>query len=353
VLPLTGQDALLATLIVVVAILFVVTLIFSSYAVALRLRGRARDVRRERFAERWREPLLAAVADPDAIAALRACVRKQERIHFVGFAVQYARRLRGDGRSALRAIVAPYLGLVAERADSPRVEVRARAIQTLGLLGLPDHAPMVVAALDDPSPLVAMVAARSLAHEETPEYAPDVLARLSRFQGWNRRFLASMLAAMGPLVSATLRGGLANSTEDPGARAVLADALLLQGDPLAGDVAAAVLETTEDRELLVAALRLLHAVGRTQHAAAVRRYLAAPDEIVRAQALRALGAVGTESDVPTLLDAMADTSPWVSLSAARGALDAGAEALVADRAASEGPTGAVARQALAEVREVA
>jgi hypothetical protein len=75
------------------------------------------------------------------------------------------------------------------------------------MLGLPRYASTVVAALDDPSPLVAMVAARSLAQEESTEYAHAVLKRLHRFGGWNRRFLASMLASMGPRVADTLREG--------------------------------------------------------------------------------------------------------------------------------------------------
>jgi HEAT repeat protein len=343
-----GRDALLAALVVVVAALFVVTLVFSAYAVSLRMRNRARDRRRARFAARWSEPLLVAVSDPEATAALRADVREEEQLAFVGFAVQYARRLRGEGRDTMRAVVRPYLDRVAQRAEAPSIEVRARAIQTLGMLGLPEHAPRVIAALDDPSPLVAMVAARALAQEESAEYAAAVLARLSRFQGWNRRFLASMLAAMGPQVSATFRGGLADPAVEPRTRAVLAEALILQGDLLAGDVAAQVLAAAVPRDLHVAALRLLHAVGRPDHAPIVREHVTSSDDVVRAQALRALGGVGTTSDVPMLLDAMGDASPWVALSAARAALEAGARSALLEIGRSERSTAALARQVLSE-----
>jgi HEAT repeat protein len=345
--------AVLATLIAVVTALFLATLVFSGYAVALRLRSQARDRRRERFASRWSEPLLSALADPADAASIHLEVREDERLNFVGFTVQYARRLRGEGRDGLQAIARPYLDRVVQRADAPRVEVRARAIQTLGMLGLPDHAARVIAALDDPSPLVAMVAARSLAQKESPEYAAAVLERLSRFQGWNRRFLASMLAAMGPQVASTLRAGLADRSTPPHARAVLAEALILQSDVLAGDVAADIAGAAENRDLTVAALRLLRAVGRPVHAPLVRRLATAADDVVRAQALRALGAVGSEQDVPMLLAAMEDAAPWVALGAARGALEAGARSELLELASSDRPAAALARQVLSEAQAVA
>lgn len=339
---------LLVVLSIGVAALFVVTLAFSAYAIALRLHHKARDRIRARFADRWRDRMLLAVADEDEAVALRESIREDERLYFVGFAVQYARRVRGEGREGLRGMVRPYLDQVATRADSPSVEVRARAIQTLGTLGLPEHSARVMSALDDPSPLVAMVAARALAQEESSEYAAAVLSRLARFQGWNRRFLAAMLAAMGARVAATLRDAFADPRGEPRARAVLAEALQIQGDPLAGDVAVEVLGSTTDQDLLASSLRLLHEIGRPEHAAAVRSLCASPDDVVRAQALRTLGSVGSEIDVPSLLEAMEDASPWAALNAARGVLEAGGARVLSEIAASGQPTAVLARQVLSE-----
>jgi HEAT repeat protein len=341
------RDSLLALLIWIVAALFVVTLAFSVYAVALRLVNDARDRRRARFALKWQDGLLLALADEEAAAALRNSVLEDERIHFVGFAVQYARRLRGDGRDALAGLVKPFLDPIVARAASPRVEVRARAIQTLGMLGLPEHATRVIAALDDPSPLVAMVAARALALEESPEYAEAVLARLPRFGGWNRRFLASMLAAMGPGVSASLRSGMADARAEPRSRAILAEALQIQGDLAAADVAADILMKETDPELLGSALRLLQDVGRPEHVEAVRAHVESANATVRAHALEALGAVGGEGDIPELVASMRDPSPWAALSAARGVLAAGGGRILSDMAASDDAPGVIARQVLA------
>jgi hypothetical protein len=342
------RNSVLLILLAVIAAFSMGTLVLSVYAIALRERHRAREHRRERLAQKWQGPVLLAVADPDQMPGVDALVEKQNRLRFVGFVLEYARRVRGEERGVLRSLARPHLSLVAKRADSRREEVRARAIQTLGTIGLPDHAARVIAALDDRSPLVAMVAARALARAETPQYAPDVLAHLERFKGWDRRFLASMLAAMGPDVSGTLRWGLGDHGVEPWTRALLAEASYLQGDFLAGDVAARVLSETEDTELRASVLRLLSGVGRPEHAPAVRELCASPNPVIRAQALRALGTVGGQEDLQILLSAMADSYPWAALHAARGAAVSGGTQALARLAASDDPRAPLARQVLAE-----
>jgi HEAT repeat protein len=341
------RGSLLGVLLAIVGALFVVTLVCATYALVLRRRNEIKDRRRAHYARMWTDRLIPALMDEAEATSLQQSVQESDRLPFVGFAVQYARRLRGEGRDALVRIVRPFLGPVLERAESRRVEVRARAIQTLGTLGLPEHAHRVIAALDDPSPLVAMVAARALATQESPEYAEAVLARLHRFNGWNQRFLASMLASMGPGIAPTLRSGLADALNDPRSRAVLAEALRIQGDLGSGDAAAEVLRSSSDPELLASALRLLRDVGRPEHVDAVRPHTRSSDWGVRAQALHTLGAVGGADDLPALLEGMQDESPWAALSAAKGVLAAGGPAALTDIAANGQRLGVLARQVLA------
>lgn len=343
----TGQGWLLV-LMIAVGILFLGTVVLSVYAVVMRSVHRAQERQKRQLTERWREPVLSAVADPSTVPSVQALVEEDDAIHFLSFIIQYARRVRGEERRVLRRLARPFLPKMVERMGSHRTEMRAWAVQTLGTLGLPEHADVVVAALDDPSPLVAMVAARALAREETPEYAGAVLARLDRFNDWNRFFLASMLAAMGPEVSASLRDGLADPSGTPATRAVMAEALRLEGDFLAGDAAAAVVRTTTHRDLLVSALRLLAAVGRPEHAVVVRPLCEAEDAVVRAQALHALGSLGNDEDVAALVEAMDDPDPWPALYAARSARDAGGREALRRLVGEGGPTASLARQVLAE-----
>jgi len=342
------RNSVLFILLGVIFAFLVLTVALSGYAVVLRERHAARERRRARLAERWQEPLLLAVADPEGGADFSTLVDQKNRLRFVGFVLEYARRVRGDERLVLRRLALPYLELVAERASSPKEEVRARAVQTLGTLGQPDYALRVVEALDDRSPLVAMVAARALAREETPEHAPAVLARLEQFKAWDRRFLASMLAAMGSDVADTLRHGLGDPVAAPWTRAVLAEACTLQGDFEAADTAARVLEESDDRELRASALRLLAGVGRPEHAPIVRKLCRSEDPVLRAQALRALGTVGNSDDVPFLMGAMYDAFAWGALHAARAAKSSGGADALVRLAETSDARAILARQVLAE-----
>jgi HEAT repeat protein len=346
----TLQDAGLLALIAVIVALLVVTLAFSAYTVVLRLRHEARRRLRARLAGAWEGPVLRALADPDLAPQVHGAVEARYRLHFVQFALEYSRRVRGEERRTLRALARPYLAPLAGRASSRRAEVRVRAVQTLGALGLPGYEREVLAGLDDPSPVVAMVAARSLARAEFPEHAAPVLARLHRFDGWSPRFLAAMLAAMGPQIAGELRRGLADEGRPAWVRAVEAEALRIQKDLGAADVAARLLGQPQDPDLLIAALRLLEVVGRPEHAAAVRALCGSAHVMVRAYALHSLGTLGDEGDVPRLIEAMEDPSPWVAIHAARGVRQAGAEQLLAHLAASDHPSALLAAQVMEEGR---
>jgi len=347
----TGSETALLVLTFGIAVLFVVTVVFSIYALLLRVGHGVREKRWAKLTERWQGPVLAALMDPDRVPAVQAMVEAKYRRHFVQFVLEYIRRVRGEERKTLRALALPYLDLIAERADHRRSEVRTRAIQTLGTLGLPKYGDALLKALKDPSPLVSMVAARYIARQDFPEFADPVLENLERFEGWNRRFLASMLATMGPDIAPKLRDDLADEKRPDWIRAVMADALLMQLDPSAADVAARVVVTSEDRELLAAVLRLLAAVGRPGHAAVIRARCVSPDFVIRAQALAALGVLGDEDDLPLLERSLDDPSPWVALHAARGVRDAGGREILAGLVEQGGDKAVLAGQILHEEAE--
>lgn len=345
---LTASESALLALVAVIVALFVVTVSFSLYAIALRVGNQVRDRRRQRLDALWQQPVLAAIVDPDQIAAARATVEDKYRRHFIRFVLDYTRRVRGEERRTLRRLVEPYLGLIAERVNHRRSEVRTRAVQTLGTLGLPRYSQEVLAGLEDPSPLVAMVAARYLARQDFPQYAPAVIAHLHRFEGWNRSFLASMLARIGPEASPELRAGLADEEAPTWLRAVRAEALLMQLDPLGGDVAASVLETTTDRELAASSLKLLAAVGRPEHLPIIRDRCSSGDLVIRAQALHALGMLSDEVDLELLVHAMDDPSPWAAMHAARGVREAGGESWLKEIAGTDHVHASLAGQVLSE-----
>lgn len=348
----TFLGSALGILVLTVVALVLLSLAFAGYTVLLRIQHEGRERRWARLTAAWEEPLLNALVDPSTIPDMHAAVEPRSRLYFVRFILEHARRVSGEERAILEELAQPYLPPIAERTLSPDRETRTRAVQTLGTLGLPRYSAEVVAALDDPSPLVAMVAARALARKEHAEYTQAILRRLYRFETWSQRFMASMLAGMGMSGAPALRQTLGDPDEEPWVRAVAAEALAQLPDLAAADIAAQVVEIEENDVLIRAALRLLVEVGRPEHVPVVRVRCASPEPAVRSLALRALGTLGGEEDLPPLIGAMADPSPWVAMSAARGLLAGGADLLLADLAASDHPRATLARQVLEERRPV-
>ncbi len=348
---LSPTEGALVILSIVIAVLLAITLVFSVYALLLRVRNGQRERLTEMLKSRWEGPVLAAIVDPTRVDEVHEVVPEKYRLHFVNFILEYTRRVRGEERQTLRLLASPYLDLIVGRMKHRDAGRRARAVQTLGTLGLPAYSSAVLDGLRDESPLVSMTAARYLARREFPEFAPAVLEHIDSFDSWNRRFLASMLAEMGSEVSGTLRGGLTDDTRPDWLKAVFAEALRTQRDPLAGDPAAAALGQEPDRELAASLLRLIAEVGRVQHLPVVRSFTNSEDEMLRSQAMHALGLLTDGSDLSALVEGLDDSSPWTAIHAARGVKEAGGRTLLEGMVADEHQRNELAGQILFEEGE--
>jgi len=326
-----GPERVYVLLTLATAALLALALLFAVVAIVLRLRNTVVERRWARLEAAWTPPLLEILAGDLQRTSLLRLVARADRFRFADFLLRFARRLKGPEREVLRTLAAPVMDTVAERARRGSPERRAVAVQILGALGLPAQLVLLRHALDDPSPVVAMTAARALARRAQPAFIGDVVAHLPRFERWSFGFLASTLAAFGPAAAPALRAVLGDGAQPAWMRIVTAEALRMLHDPSAADRARAALDAT-DPDLRAAALRLLAAVGRPEDAPAVRALASSPVDGVRAQAVAALASLGGAADVPLLRAALDDPSPWVVLRAAQsfkalgGVLPAGAPA---------------------------
>jgi HEAT repeat protein len=218
----------------------------------------------------------------------------------------------------------------------------------LARMGMPTYADEVAQALDDPSPTVAMIAARSLFRPGHEAYFPAVLGHLHRFTGWNRSFLASMLAGGGPEAAPLLREILGDREQPPLVRAVASDALRELNDLASVPLAMEVMADETDREVVAGCLRILRQLGHREHVPHIRLKAASRDPVIRATAVAALGAIGGPAEIPLLQEKLDDPSFWVSLEAARGLLALGAAGRLEQLAETTGPWSTLARQVLAE-----
>lgn len=337
-----------AVLAIAIAVLGAISFAFALLALLLRFFNDRSTRRLTQLTDVWEPTMLDVLAGSARPEVLSALVLETDHDDFLSFLSGYARRLRGEERTTVRKLAAPYLPGLSRQAVEGTPEERGLAVQALSGMGMPEYAGTVARALDDESPVVAMLAARGLFRPGQEKYFPTVLRRLGRFTLWSRSYLASMLAGGGALTAPLLRKMLADEGEDALVRAVATDALRILNDLPSVPVAVELLEDVEDRELLTGCLRLVRHLGHREHLDAVMRFVTASDPVVRAAAVGAVGALGSKEDVPILQSLLDDEAYWVSLQAARGLMAMGEIELLRRLAASTGPWAILARQVLSE-----
>lgn len=341
-------------LVLAVTILFLALAVvgFLVTASILRRRNSRKADRWDRYEAHWGEVLLKVlrgVVPPDA---LRAEVKRGEELYFVDFLYKVALKTRDPShRAVLRTLATPYLALLVARVRGGDPERRARAVKTLAELGGRWHQDVLTAALDDPSPLVSMNAARALARIAGASNVRHILSRVDRFSDWNARFLRATLAQLGPAAIPSLRESLTDPALSAAIRSVCAEVLGDLGDAEAVRLARGVIQEEAHTDLRAACLRLIRRSGDAASAPLVRSLCADHDPAVRAQAVGALARIGTDADLALLEEALGDDSPWVALHAARGLKERGysgsLERFSSERK-KEGAHHAVALQVLVE-----
>lgn len=321
---------------------------FAALAAALRLRnGRTARAWQAREA-RWEEALLEVLAGAATPGSLWQRVEEGEQLYFLDYLLRFARRTRGSTRHVLEELARPYLAPVVQRMTGGDAERRARAVETVAMLGFGPNANRIIEALRDPSPLVSMIAARSIARQQRPEYVDAVLAEAEQLTHWSPRQLSAMLASMGATAMPALRHALADPHLAPELRAVAADSLRHLHDPDAMDIAGLVLATATDREVVAATLRLVADLGEPAQAEVVRPFLSHPDQVIRAAAIQALTTTGDAQDRALLQHGIDDESGWVAMHAARALKSTGQSQLLRELARRDEPRSLLARQVLLE-----
>jgi HEAT repeat protein len=342
------SDQVLSFLISIILILLVLTVLFAAFTFLLRFRNdRAARIWAERKG-RWDPILFEATADPDSVSDLWEAVDEGDEEVFLDFLLEYAHRLGGTEGEVLRQAAAPYLPGVAAKLKHRRLGTRARAAQTLGILGLPGYSNDLRTAFDDPSPFVAAIAARLLAYEVGAEVAADLCRSLDRFEFFRSWYLVDLMVALGQSAVPEIRAAMENPEFSFRTRAVAAHALSVLQDLGSADLAAELASKETNPELLSGLYRLLTQVGTSRHAPAARKHLDSPAFFVRAGATGALGELGNEEDLPLLVEKLGDPSAWVRMAAARGIYRLGGRKAVVAFLGPKEPARLLFEQILAE-----
>lgn len=342
-----ASDRLLLIVIVCTLLLLALALFLAIYTIRLRLANMRKAQRWERLEKRWEPVIEKVLAGERSPLAPWKRVKPRDRIYFVDFLLRYADGLPGEEQRLLVKTAGGFLTAVGRNIKKADPERYASSIHTLGLLGLDTFSGEIIAAMDDPSPLVNMVAARALLRNGRIDYVEAVLQRVNRFKDWSSGFLAAMLASAGPEASPLLREIFSDVARPVRLRAAVADALLELKDAAAEDTAVRVLQTETDRDLVAATLRLMKQIGRPKDVTIVRALCDSPDFVIRAHAVSALASLGTARDLQQLRRFFDDPSSWVAIHAA-WALKGAGDAVLRDLVATQHPRAKLALQVLSE-----
>lgn len=331
-----------------VLVLLACSVAFTLVAAWLRLRNLRLSERWEQLEAVW-EPVVLAVINGELVASdFYRRVRKKDVRYVADFLLRYASRLKGAERETVTLLAAPYLTLVASELKARSPEKRAYALRTLGELSVARYSAEFLRALDDPSPLVAMNAFQALARHYDLAYAKRLLRALERFEFWSMRYLAAMLANMGSESLGVLRAAYGDPQRPARVRGVLATTLANLNDARAAEIAARILETESQVDLIVASLKLIEKVGGRDQLPAVRTFTVSPNPAIRAQAVTTLARLGTSEDVDQIRSALDDESNWVAIHAAQGLQALGKTDMLERLEATNHPRAIAAREVLWE-----
>jgi len=342
------SDQVLRLLVFMIVGLLGLAIFFATFTFFLRLRTERETRLWAQLKEGWEPLLFEALTDPHRLGALWERVGEPDHLKFLEFVLRYAQRLGGTERDVLREAATPYLPEVVPLLGHRRMGIRARAVQTLGTLGLPRYSEEIKEAVNDPSPYVAAIAARLLAHEVGSEAAYDLCRSLSQFKTFRTWYLVDMVVAMGPGAIPAIRETLEDPDMPVRTRAVAAHALSVLRDLGSAGLAAELTIREKDPDFLTSLLRLLAQVGTPDHSPAIRAHLDSEEFFVRAAATRTLSELGGEEDLPFLVEKLSDPSPWVKTAAARGVYRIGGKSALAALTRGEDDATALFRQVLAE-----
>ncbi len=343
-------DLYFLLLIILIAFLLIFSFSFAIYTIYIRIRDSRQEARLQELEKRWQSQILEIIAGKESPDPLIDSIDEKEIFYFVEYVMRYMVILKGDEREIVTNLALPFLDRLDSTTKKSDPESRAYTIRILSTIGFGKYDDIIINALNDTSPLVAMVAAHALVKKGEPKYINAIVKKLHKFGKWSIKYLATMLASAGSSGASELRKVYSNREASIRVRLIAAEALLMINDFTSTDIAAEIVDTEHDCDLISASLKLLSAYGQTKHIRQVRRLCSSANDAIRAHALSTLGSIGDISETDRLYEALTDPSPWVVLHAARGMMNAGAIDLLEEIAASDRPEAVVAGEVLEETK---
>ncbi len=316
--PALSHQTLQAVLWLSLAMLVLAALL-ALHIVWLRVRLKVRSRRERHFRAVW-QPLMNAVAAGENVEPPR--LARGREIYFLRLWNSMQESRLGEekvrlNRLAERCDILTYAqGLLRQTSLRPRLI----ALLTLGHMG--DRIPWndILRLSREPDALLSLAAARAMFQIDAESALHELMPQLLQREDWQTAQLAILIKEHGTddlftyLADATAR--LAGSSEPPYLPQLGRLLRLLEAAPsrFALPAVRRVLAKTADDEIVASCLKFLHSAADLP---AVHTRLGHPNWVVRLQAARALGRIGSTEDSPRLVALLGDPVWWVRYRAAQ------------------------------------
>jgi HEAT repeat protein len=317
------ENQILIALDVSIVILLFMSISFALLVIFLRIKNSFHEKTWAHLHKLWNVAVLEVLSGDLSADEFRRLIPQKHQLNFVRFLASYAYRLRGSDLKILSELAKPYLPHVIDQFKHRNSGVRAWAVNTINLLGMPQYENVIEKALDDKSPKVAMFAASALLKTQKLVYVEQILKSFHRFQHWNLNSLISLLSKIGSDAIPISRIVYLDRNENLRTRIVAAEVLKKLKDYAIADDVVEILDKETDRELLAASLRLISQVGQQKHRPIVLKLGKSPDDVIRINAVKALRQLCIDEDKTVFQQAIDDPSPWVAIQAAWGLKELG------------------------------
>ncbi len=312
----SGSNGAVTTAIWVTIASLAASLLLLAYTIELRLQRRWQERRRARVTARWRSLIASAVTGggTSPIAPLPNLPRREAR-EFLRLWNYTRNMIEGEAADRLIAL-AQRLGLpafVREHADRAQLGLRLASIQALGHLRDTESFARILAATDDPSPLVSIIAAEALIEIDATRAVEALIPKIAARRDWPRTHVFRMLQKAGSAIVSEPLFRHIRTASDADAAYLLRFAELAEFD-VRDAIAADVLRSRTELELIAAALKVSSGYSEVP---SIDTFLTHPAWYVRMQAARLIGRMAHTQDADRLEQLLSDPEWWVRYRAAR------------------------------------
>jgi HEAT repeat protein len=319
----TLSDPILKLVVWISLALLVVLLLLVFQIVILRINLISRTAREKRFLEIWRPALANCIISGEVILPTLA---KADQINFLKLWNHLQESLRGDAKNRLNDLAKKCGILDYSRTLLRKNNLRLQllAINTLGHLGDRSSWLEILQLARLPDPLISLAAARALFQIDANDALDDVVVELLEREDWPTAQLAILLEELGnerifEILSNTA-SSLASSTDPVELEKLKRLLRLLEIAPYQLVILSirTILSVTTDDEVIAQCLKFLRKPDDLHF---VLRYLNHTNWVVRLQAARAFGLIGSREDLPRLSKLLSDPVWWVRYRTAQTILE--------------------------------